>query len=328
MKLLKPVALVRDQVVMMDQTRLPEETWLKLKTCQEVIDSIKTMKVRGGMAIGLSAAYALVLSAIKNRGDIALIKKDAEKLRHSRPTAVALFHLIDRMLDIAERSEDVVGALRAEAKELARRSVEREVQIGEAGSALIDDGDTVLTHCNAGAMASAGYGGITLSVFRKCREQGKQIRVIATETRPYLQGARITAWELKKFGFDFKIITDSAVGFCLQHGMIDRVLVGADRVAANGDVANKTGTYPIAVLAHEHGIPFYAAGSIDPLTPTGSEIEIEMRSADEVLEFGGKRIAPEGCDALYPAFDVTPHRLVSAIITPQGIRTPPFQLAK
>ena len=324
MKLLKPVALVKDHVVMVDQTRLPEERWLRLNTCQEVVDAIKTMKVRGGMAIALSAAYALVLSAINNQGKVEIIKKDAGELKRSRPTAVALFQLIDRMLKVTEHSEDVVTALRAEAEELARRGVEREVQIGEVGSSLINDGDTILTHCNAGAMASAGYGGITLSVFRKCREQGKRIRVIATGTRPYLQGARITAWELQKFGFYFRLITDSAVGLCMQRGMVDKVLVGADRIAANGDVANKTGTYPVAVLAHEHGIPFYAAGSIDPLSPAGAEIEIEMRGADEVLEFGGRRIAPDGCDALYPAFDVTPYRLVSAIITPQGIRTPPF----
>jgi len=324
MKLLKPVALVKDRVFMMDQTRLPEESWLRLNTCQEVADAIKTMKVRGGMAIALSAVFGLALSAINNQGKVEKIKRDADELRRSRPTAVALFQLIDRMLKVAEQSEDVVTALRAEAEELARRGVEREVQIGEVGSSLINDGDTILTHCNAGAMASAGYGGITLSVFRKCREQGKRIRVIATETRPYLQGARITAWELQKFGFDFRLIPDSAVGLCMQRGMVNGVLVGADRIAANGDVANKTGTYPIAVLAHEHGIPFYAAGSIDPLTPFGAEIEIEMRSAGEVLEYGGLRIAPDGCDALYPAFDVTPYRLVSAIITPQGVRTPPF----
>jgi len=324
MNLLKPVALVKGWVIMMDQTRLPEERWLRLNTCQEVVDAIKMMKVRGGMAIALAAAYALVLSAISHQGKIEMVKKDAGELKRSRPTAVALFQLVDRMLKVAEHSEDVVTALRAEAKEMARRGVAREVQIGEVGSSLIDDGDTILTHCNAGAMASAGYGGITLSVFRQCREQGKRIRVIATETRPYLQGARITAWELQKFGFDFRLITDGAVGFCMQRGMVNKVLVGADRIAANGDVANKTGTYPIAVLAHEHGIPFYAAGSIDPLTPTGAEIQIEMRGADEVLEFGGRRIAPDGCDALYPAFDVTPYRLVGAVITPQGTRTPPF----
>jgi methylthioribose-1-phosphate isomerase len=324
MKLLRPVVLAKNQVLMIDQTELPEEKWLRLNTCEEVADAIKTMKVRGGGAIALAAIYAMVLSAINNAGNLESIKKDAEMLKATRPTAVALFHLIDRMLGIAEGAEDTVDAMKLEANEITKRSIEYEIKIGQYGASLMDDGDTILTHCNAGAMASAGYGGVTLSTFRQCRERGKQVKIIATETRPYLQGARITAFELSKFGFEFKIIPDSAAGFCMQRGMVDKVLVGADRIAANGDVANKVGTYPIAVLAKEHGIPFYVAGSIDSETESGEGIRIEMRDATELLELKGQRIAPEGCDGFYPAFDITPARYVSAIITRQGIVRPPF----
>lgn len=327
MKLLKPVDLVGDQVVILDQTKLPEERLLRLNTCVEVAEAIKEMRIRGAGAIGLAAAYAMVLSAVKNEGNIELMSRDASLLKRTRPTAVSLSRSVDKMLITAENREYVIESVKSEAKEMARKFIETEIKIGEHGASLMKDGDVILTHCNAGAMAFAGYGGVTLSTFRKCMEKGKRIKVIATETRPYLQGARITAWELKKFGFDFKIIPDSAVGFCMQRGMIDKVLVGADRIAANGDVVNKVGTYPIAVVANEHDIPVYVAGDVDVETKRGEDIEVEMRGSEEVLEFKGQRIAPEGCDALYPAFDVTPARYINAILTDRGVERSPFDFS-
>jgi len=325
LKLLKPVIFTGKEVLLLDQTKLPEtEKYLKLKNCGEVAKAIKTMKVRGGGAIMLAAVYGLALSAINSRGNLKILKKDAEILKNTRPTAAALFQAIDFILRIAEKSSNVAEDVQQAANWLFKKTVEMEIKVGENGSKLFEDGDTVLTHCNAGALAAAGYGGVTLSVFRKCREKGKKIKVFVTETRPYLQGARLTLWELKKFGFDAVLITDNAVGYCMQKGMIDKVLVGADRIAANGDVANKVGTYLIALAAKKHKIPFYVSGTIDPKIKTGDEIKIEIRSPEEVLIFNGKRIAPKNIEVFYPAFDITPHQYVTAIITKDGVFKPPY----
>ena len=282
------------------------------------------MVVRGAPAIGVSAAFGIALAAM--RGDD--VRAAAEELRATRPTAVNLMWAIDRMLRVWRGIEGVRPMI-AEAQRIFDEDVEACRRIGRFGAELLGEEATVLTHCNAGALATAGYG-TALGVIRAAVEGGKKIAVFADETRPYLQGARLTAWELHQEGIDVTLITDNMAGHFFQQGQFDAVVVGADRIAANGDAANKIGTYTVAVLANAHDVPFYVAApvsTIDPQCPSGAAIPIEERSAAEVTQIGGTRVAPEGVAVRHPAFDVTPARLITAIITDRGVLRAPYEEA-
>ena len=304
---------------MLDQRLLPnEEKWIVCLDATSVAAAIRDMVVRGAPAIGVAAAFGIALAA--RHGDD--IKEAADLLRKTRPTAVNLGWAIDRMLAAS-------GDLVKEAERVFEEDVAANRRIGRYGAELLGQRATVLTYCNAGALATAGYG-TALGVIRAAVESGKVIDVFAGETRPYLQGARLTAWELQKEGIDVTLITDNMAGHFFQQERFDAVVVGADRIAANGDSANKIGTYTLAVLANAHGVPFYIAApvsTIDTACPSGDAIPIEERSASEVVEGFGKRIAPEGITVRNPAFDVTPARLITAIITDRGVLWPPYSSA-
>jgi len=314
-----PLRWTGDSLQLLDQRLLPaEEKWVDCHDCAAVAKAIRDMIVRGAPAIGVTAAFGLALAA-KRGEDLATA---AETLRATRPTAVNLRWAIDRMLDAADRGDDLVR----EAEKIFAEDVEANKRIGRFGAELLGIRATVLTHCNAGALATAGYG-TALGVIRAAVEAGKSIDVFADETRPYLQGARLTAWELQQEGIDVTLITDSMSGHFFQQDQFDAVIVGSDRIAANGDTANKIGTYTVAVLANAHGVPFYIAAPISTIDigcPTGQSIPIEERSGTEVTEAFGKRIAPIGVSVRHPAFDVTPARLITAIITDRGVLWPPF----
>lgn len=295
------------------------------------------MIVRGAPAIGVSAAYGMVLGAAEYKGDdvegfIKHLEKVSELLKDTRPTAVNLFWAIERMLKVAYNNrqasvEDIKDLLLKEADRMAQEDVETNRRIGYFGQQLLQDGAVVLTHCNAGALATVGYG-TALGVIRAAREAGKNISVYADETRPYLQGARLTAWELMEEGIPVTLITDSMAGYFMKKGIISAVIVGADRIAANGDVANKIGTYTLAVLAKENRVPFYVAAPLSTLDlsiESGDDIPIEERDEREVTHIGGVRIAPHGVKVANPAFDVTPNQYVTAIITDAGVVYPPYK---
>ena len=314
-----PLQWRENTLFLLDQRLLPrEEVWVPCNDAAEVAEAIRTMIVRGAPAIGVSAAFGMAMAAL--RGDD--LDQAATLLKASRPTAVNLAWAVDRMLGARRAGRD----LTAEAEAILREDVEANRQMGRHGAMLLGASATILTHCNAGALATGGYG-TALGVVRAAIEGGKSIAVFADETRPYLQGARLTAWELQKEGVDVTLITDNMAGHFFQQGKFDAVIVGADRIAANGDTANKIGTYTVAVLAHAHGVPFYVAAplsTIDPACPDGSAIPIEERSAQEVVEMNGTRVAPEGIQVRHPAFDVTPARLISAIITERGVLRSPY----
>ncbi len=316
-------------VVMIDQTRLPrEETYVTCHDYREVADAIKTMVIRGAPAIGVAAAMGVALGVIEG----ADFETVCDTLARTRPTAVNLFWAIDRMKRLyasmhREPREAIVRRMVDEAKQVRLEDIAICKAIGRNGASLVPDGKTVLTHCNAGALATAGYG-TALGVIRAAIEAGKSIDVFADETRPFLQGARLTAWELQQDSIPATLITDNMAGHFLRSGRIGCVVVGADRIAANGDVANKIGTYSVAVLAKENGVPFYVAAPISTLDLTlasGDQIPIEQRAASEVTEVFGVRVAPEGIAVQNPAFDVTPARYVSAIITERGVARAPFE---
>jgi methylthioribose-1-phosphate isomerase len=316
-------------VVTIDQTRLPNETViLKMKSCNEVVDAINTMKIRGAPLLGAATAFALALTAYnskaKNKEElISELEKAAAILRGTRPTAVNLFWAIDRILNKARSFVGNVGALSAfvvdEAQKIADEDAMANRSIGKYGAELINDGDVVLTHCNAGALATVEYG-TALGVIRAAWEQGKRIRVIATETRPKLQGARLTTYELKRDGIPVTLIADGMVGYVMYKQLVSKVVVGADRIVKDA-VINKIGTFMIAVLAKEHGIPFYVAApkSTFDLTRTSKDVVIEERKPEEVTLIGSERIVPEGVDVLNPAFDITALDYVTAIICESGI---------
>jgi methylthioribose-1-phosphate isomerase len=324
-------------VRMIDQTLLPgEEKFIDLTDHFAVAEAIKTMKVRGAPAIGVTAALGVALAANSSAAAatdrlLAETREAAELLGATRPTAVNLFWAIERMLQVAEAAAtqspaDFKKTLITAAVAIQEEDIQRNRQLGAHGATLISDGDRILTHCNAGGLACAGYG-TALGVIAAAWEQGKNIHVFVDETRPLLQGARLTAWELKKAGIPMTLITDSMSGHFMRIGAIDKVVVGADRIAANGDTANKIGTYSVAVLAQAHGIPFYVAAptsTVDPAIADGGGIPIEERAADEITVIGGARVAPEGVETANPAFDVTPNRLVTSIITERGVMTPPY----
>jgi methylthioribose-1-phosphate isomerase len=315
----EPIRWRGDALELLDQRLLPRDVhYVACRDAHEVAIAIRDMIVRGAPAIGVSAAFGIALAA--QRGDD--VDSAAAELRASRPTAVNLMWAIERML----RARDAGRDLTAEAESMFREDVEANKRIGRYGAELLGNSVTVLTHCNAGALATAGYG-TALGVIRAAVEGGKRVAVFADETRPYLQGARLTAWELKQENIDVTLITDSMAGHFFQQGRFDAVIVGADRIAANGDTANKIGTYTVAVLANAHGVPFYIAAplsTIDRSCPNGAGIPIEERSAAEVTSIGGVSIAPEGIGVRHPAFDVTPARLISAIITDRGVLRAPY----
>jgi methylthioribose-1-phosphate isomerase len=318
------------KIRLLDQTRLPaEEVYLEIDDVAELAAAIRRMSIRGAPALGVAAGYGLALAAANSRAsDIRGLKTDlclaAETLRATRPTAVNLPWALRHTLAAAEAAPDAEACratVLAEARRTHQESLDADRRLSELGADLIPHGAAVLTHCNAGALATAGYG-TAVGVLRAAHERGKQIRAYATETRPLLQGARLTAWELLRYGIPVTLITDSAAGGLLRRGLVACVVVGADRIAANGDVANKVGTYSLAVLAHENGIPFYVAAptsTVDLSLAGGDDIPIEERGPEEVTTFAGRRVAPEGAQVANPAFDVTPHRYVTAIITERGI---------
>lgn len=323
---------------MIDQRKLPcRKTYVVCKNYPSVIRAIRDLVIRGAPAIGVAAAMGVALGALKIRTrnrDRFEAKLDAvcQEIVAARPTAVNLRWAVERMKQVVTlNGDDTVEKLQsilvAEAKKILAEDIFINRAIGRYGQRLLKDGSCVLTHCNAGALATAGYG-TALGVVRAAAEAGKRIEVIADETRPFLQGARLTAWELMEADIPVTVITDNAAGYIMQQGKVDAVIVGADRIAANGDVANKIGTYMVAVLAKTHQVPFFVAAplsTIDLSINTGKEIPIEQRDEKEVTHFQGKQTVPHGVVAQNPAFDVTPHRYVSAIVTEKGIITPPFK---
>src|SRR5712691_5911388 len=338
--MIKTVEWTNEGVRMLDQRLLPnEEKYLTLRSYEEVADAIKKMVVRGAPAIGVSAAMGLALGASQSVGtSVADLDYDfdfmCKVMEATRPTAVNLFWAIERMRRAlakakAETSdvEEVKQRLVNEALAIFQEDIDSNRALGRFGADLISDGATVLTHCNAGALATAGDYGTALGVIRGAIDAGKRVAVIADETRPFLQGSRLTAWELNKDNIPVTIITDNMAGHVMKQGKVDCVVVGADRIAANGDTANKIGTYGVAVLAREHQIPFYVAApisTIDLNTPDGEHIPIEERNAREVTHVGGSQLAPAGALVWNPAFDVTPHQFIAGIITERGIFRAPY----
>jgi len=339
--MIKTVEWTDAGVRMIDQRLLPtEEKYLMLRSCEEVAEAIRQMVVRGAPAIGVSAAMGIALSSKQSAvSSVADLEGDfdyfCEMMSGTRPTAVNLFWAIERMRDRFRREKAAGGdvdavkaALVGEAQAICREDIESNRRLGRFGGELLPDGATVLTHCNAGALATAGDYGTALGVVRGARDAGKRVAVIADETRPFLQGARLTAWELQKDEIPVTVITDNMAGHVMKGGRVDAVVVGADRIAANGDAANKIGTYMVAVLAGRHSIPFYVAApvsTIDLNVPTGEQIPIEERDAREVTHVRDQRLAPEGVAVHNPAFDVTPHDLIAAIITDRGVARPPYE---
>jgi methylthioribose-1-phosphate isomerase len=321
-----------ERLELIDQRGLPARVdYVECASAAEVATAIRDMVVRGAPAIGCAAAFGVALEAQRTGGrprpeQNAALESAFAALAASRPTAVNLFWALDRMREAlaaagSARSSEVAGRLLRAAQDLLDADLETNRAIGAAGAALVPDVARIMTHCNAGALATAGHG-TALGVVRSARDQGKRISVIASETRPYLQGARLTAWEMVQEKIPVTLITDSMAGHLMRRGDVDLVIVGADRVAANGDVANKIGTYPLAVLAARHGLPFYVAApisTIDAEMPSGDAIPIEERNASEVTGYGGLRWAPEGVRVANPAFDITPAELVTGLITERGV---------
>ncbi|HLM57204.1 MAG TPA: S-methyl-5-thioribose-1-phosphate isomerase [Pyrinomonadaceae bacterium] len=338
--MIKTVAWTDEGVEMIDQRLLPtEEKYLMLRSCEEVAEAIKVMVVRGAPAIGVSAAMGLALGTKQAVGtSVEDLQQDfdyfCDIMSRTRPTAVNLFWAIERMRETFRRaraegadSDQIKQRLVEEAQAIFREDIESNRRLGRFGGELIADGSTVLTHCNAGALATAGDYGTALGVVRGARDMGKRVAVLADETRPFLQGARLTAWELQKDEIPVTVITDNMAGHVMKKGEVDCVVVGADRIAANGDTANKIGTYMVAVLARQHDIPFYVAApvsTVDLSLPTGERIPIEERDQREVTHLRDQRLTPEGVAAHNPAFDVTPANLVTAIITDRGVARPPY----
>ncbi|MCB1055836.1 MAG: S-methyl-5-thioribose-1-phosphate isomerase [Acidobacteria bacterium] len=330
-----PIRWQGGELYLLDQTLLPDrEEWILCDDVDVVADAIRRLAVRGAPAIGVAAAYGLVVGLrgaapgadLEERFD-----QVSELLNGTRPTAVNLSWALARGREVFAREigggrEAVLTALTDWARKLHADDIETNRRMGQHGASLFSEGDRVLTHCNAGALATGGYG-TAVGVIHASWDAGKVAQVWVDETRPLLQGARLTAWELRRLGVPFRLVTDSSAGALMARGLVDRIVVGADRIAANGDVANKIGTYTVAVLAHRHGVPFYVAAplsTIDRATASGTDIPIEERREDEVTDVFGKRIAPAETAALNFAFDVTPHDLVSAIITEVGVLRPPY----
>ena len=338
--MIKTLEWTEQGVRFIDQTKLPtEEVYLLCKTHQEVADAIRNMVVRGAPAIGVAAAMGIALGVRDSKAkDLAELRKDLEVIceaqRVTRPTAVNLFWAIQRMREKFESLgnlpiQQIKDGIVKEAQAMYVEDIAANRAMGKNGAVLMPAIGGVLTHCNAGALATAGYG-TALGVIRAAVDAGKKISVFADETRPFLQGSRLTAWELMKDGIPTTLISDNMAGHMMKLGKIQAVVVGADRIAANGDTANKIGTYTVAILAKEHGIPFYVAApwsTVDMKTKHGDDIPIEERSMREVTHIHGKAIAPNGVTVAHPAFDVTPHKYITAIITERGVAKAPFEQA-
>ncbi len=331
----QPLEWRKDRLIVLDQRLLPQkEVYLEIAGYQGVVEAIRTLAVRGAPAIGIAAAYGLVLAAraietddpaeFRNR-----LEKASRDLAASRPTARNLFWALEtlaRTIEIGRNVPAVKRALLEQSREMHKRQKQADLSMAHFGSPLFEDNDVILTHCNTGALATGGFG-TALGVIKQAYVEHENIRVVATETRPLLQGARLTAFELQKAGIPFTLITDSMAGSFMRRGKVQAVIVGADRIAANGDTANKVGTYSLAVLAHENSLPFYVAApvnTVDLSLKRGEEIVIEERRPEEVTRIQGIEIAPEGVQAANPAFDVTPQRYIAAIITEKGVARPPY----
>jgi methylthioribose-1-phosphate isomerase len=331
----KTIQWNNDRVIMLDQRLLPhQEVYRVCRGYQDVAEAIRKMVIRGAPAIGVAAAMGTALGVLKvaEKSFDREFEKIVLTLGKTRPTAVNLFWALQRMREVYLRHRSagvdaVRRALKDEALKIYHDDIAANKQLGKYGASLMRNAKHIMTHCNAGALATAGYG-TALGVLRALKESGRQFEVYVNETRPFLQGARLTAWELKKEKIPATLVTDNMAGYLMQKGKIDAVVVGCDRVAANGDVANKIGTYMVAVLAKRHGIPFYVAGptsSIDINCPSGKDIPIEQRDAKEVSHIFGKPLAPKGMRVFNPAFDVTAQDLIAAIITEKGVINPPYQ---
>ncbi len=335
---IKTIEWIEGKVKIIDQSKLPQKLeYIHCKNVGTLREAISSLKIRGAPALGIAAALGVVLgikdsSSQEYPGFHKEMEKVIDYLEHSRPTAVNLFWALKRMRDCVEKNKDkkikeIKTILEQEALQIMEEDKRCNRQMGENGEHLIEDGQTILTHCNAGALATADYG-TALGIIYRAKEKGKKVKVYINETRPLLQGARLTTWELLREGIEVVLICDDMAGQVMQEGKINKVLVGADRVAANGDVANKIGTYMLAVLAKENGIPFYVAcpfSSIDLSLSSGKAIPIEQRDSSEITSVLGKRIAPPGIKTYNPAFDVTPARYIKGIITEKGIHGPPYE---
>jgi methylthioribose-1-phosphate isomerase len=333
---MKPIEWLTDRLRLLDQTRLPlDETYLEITDYRQVVSAIKELKVRGAPAIGIAAAYGIALGSLNLHTDhkdvfLSQLESIIDDFAQSRPTAVNLFYAIKRMSDAAATGRDVSEIKRLlveEAASINRQEEKAMADLSANGARLLKDGCRVLTHCNTGQLATGVSYGTGLGVIKAAAEQGKKVTVYVDETRPLLQGARLNTWELEILGIPYRLITDNMAGYFLSRGEIDCAIVGADRIAFNGDTANKIGTYSVAVLARENSVPFYVAApvsTIDSTIRTGKDIPIEQRNPEEVVQIRGVRIAAPGSIALNPAFDVTPNKYISAIITEKGIIEKPY----
>lgn len=331
---LKTIEWKDNTVIMIDQTKLPNElVFVKYTDYRQVADAIRNMVVRGAPAIGVSGAFGLALAALQSKAKtkeslLADLEKARKVLFETRPTAVNLAWGLEKIMNVAKEGNDVSEIKKTvveAAKQMAEEDIETNMKMGKNGAALFENNDIVMTHCNAGALATVGYG-TALGVIRATKESGKNIKVIATETRPVMQGSRLTAFELKHDGIDVNLIPDTAVGYVMSKGLVTKVIVGADRILRTGHVYNKIGTYQVAIMAKQHDIPFYVAAPLSTfdLKSKPEDVIIENRKASEVTMIAGKKTAPDGIEVLNPAFDLTPPELITGIITEAGVAKPPF----
>ena len=332
---LRTVEWKDNKVVMIDQTKLPNELlFVKYDDYNQVAEAIRTLVVRGAPAIGVSGAFGLALAALQSKGNtkeelISDLEKAKQILYETRPTAVNLGWGLNKIMKVAKAGTSVVQikeSVISEAKKMAEDDIAINKKMGQNGSTLFDNNDTIMTHCNAGAFATVAYG-TALGVIRATRESGKNVKVIATETRPVQQGSRLTAFELKHDGFDVSLIPDTAVGYSMANGLVDKVVVGADRIVRTGHVFNKIGTYQVATMAKQHKIPFYVAAPLSTfdMKSNAEDVIIEMRKGSEVTGIGDKKTAPDDIDVINPAFDMTPPELITGIITEKGVVKPPYE---
>ena len=332
---LRTVEWKDNKVIMIDQTKLPNQlVFVKYDDYNQVADAIRTLVVRGAPAIGVSGAFGLALAALQSKAAtkeqlISDLEKARKILYDTRPTAVNLKWGLDKIMGVANSGstvEQIKQSVINEAKKMADEDIQINKTMGKNGSVLFDNNDTIMTHCNAGALATVAYG-TALGVIRAIRESGKNVKVIATETRPIQQGSRLTAFELKHDGFDVSLIPDTAVGYSMANGLVDKVVVGADRIVRTGHVFNKIGTYQVATMAKQHGIPFYVAAPLSTfdMKTDAKDVIIEMRKGTEVTGIGDKKTAPDGINVINPAFDMTPPELISGIITEKGVVTAPYE---
>jgi len=333
--LLKTVEWKNNKVVMIDQTKLPNRLeFVEFSDFHQVADAIKNLVVRGAPAIGVSGAFGMALAVLhsnaQTKDDLIKDLEEAKKiLIETRPTAVNLKWGLEKIMEVAIKDSDVSEIKKSvvqTAKQMAEEDIQTNMKMGKHGTELFDDNDTIMTHCNAGALATVGYG-TALGVIRATKDSGKQVKVITTETRPVMQGSRLTAFELKHDGIDVSIIPDNAVGYAMYKGLVNKVIVGADRILRTGHVFNKIGTYQIATMAKQHEIPFYVAAPLSSfdMKSNPDDVIIEQRKASEVTSIGDKKIAPDNVDVINPAFDMTPPELITGIITEAGVAKPPFK---